>query len=252
MTIIIICTAGNESSVSIVRSEIEGFNRRFNSMKESTIDCLEKCKITVIKVVLMLTSIITLDWHRIFLKEKCKDLKECKTHDELFIELNFYWSYFAYDLFHQLLKQLTFRDSLFESIARKMAVYKKDLKKFRKRTPLKLFCQAVPYTNKDPPPGFRKMVTTHKWPDTITLEHVENFRKRFINTFNLQQCAMIVYSIRTGSFEVTWFVLIPDTVIEILKKSTAKIAAFQQYNVSMVVINEVCVFEAPLQLQVSY
>ena len=63
---------------------------------------------------------------------------------------------------------------------------------------------------------------------------------------------MIVYSIRRGSFEVTWFVLIPDTVIEILKKSTAKIAAFQQYNVSMVVINGICVFEAPLQPQVSY
>ena len=235
-----------------MRSEIEGFNQRFNSMKELTIDCLEKCKITVIKVVLMLTSIVTLDWHRIFLKEKCKDLKECKTHDDLFIELNFYWNYLAYDLFHQLLKQLTFRDSSFESIAGEMAVYKKDLKKFRKRTTLKLFCLAVPYTNKHPPPGFSNMVTTHKWPDTITLEHVENFRKRFINTFNLQQCAMIVYSVRTGSFEVTWFVLIPDTVIEILKKSKAKISVFQQYNVSMIVINGICVFEAPLQPQVSY
>ena len=96
------------------------------------------------------------------------------------------------------------------------------------------------------------MVTTHKWPDTITLEHVEMFRESFVNTFNLQQFAMIVYSIRRGSFEVTWFVLIPDTVIEILKKSTAKIAAFQQYNVSMIVINGICVFEAPLQPQVSY
>ena len=96
------------------------------------------------------------------------------------------------------------------------------------------------------------MVTTHKWPDTITLEHVENFRKLFINTFNLQQCAMIVYSVRTGSFEVTWFVLIPDTVIEILKKSKAKISVIQQYNVSMIVINGICVFEAPLQPQVSY
>ena len=252
MTIIIICTAGNESSVSAVRSEIEGFNRRFNSMKESTIDCLEKCNITCIWMVFILTSIVTFDMHKAYLDEKCEDLEKCESHLKLFIMLNFYWNYLSCDLFHQLIKELTWKDKSFESIAGKMVVYIKDLQEFRKRTTLKLFCQAVPYTNKDPPPGFRKMVNTHKWPDTITLEHVENFRKRFINTFNLQQCAMIVNSIRTGSFEVTWFVLIPDTVIEILKKSTSKISVFQQYNVSMVVINGICVFEASLQPQVSY
>ena len=245
---------GNDSTaVEALKMEIKGFHRWFNCVKESTIKCLEKCQIiSVMAVVYMLTAILSVDEHKKFLEEKHKVLRKCDDHWELFGELNLYWNYLAYDLFHQLLKQLTEKNKSFESIAGEMAVYKKDLKKFRKRTTLKLFCQAVPYTNKDPPPGFSNMVTTHKWLDTITLEHVENFRKRFVNTFNLQQCAMIVYSIRTGSFEVTWFVLIPDTVIEILKKSTAKIAAFQQYNVSMIVINGICVFEAPLQPQVSY
>ena len=234
-----------------MQSEIEHFNRRFNSMKESTIDCLEQCKITVIRVVFILTSIVNFQIHKAYLKEKREDLENCKSHLKLFIMLNFYWNYLSYDLFHQLIKELTWKDKSFESIAGEMVVYIKDLQEFRKRTTLKIFCQAVLYTNKDPPPGFKKMVTTHKWPNTITLEHVENFRKRFMNTFNLQECAMIVNSIRTGSFEVTWFVLIPDTVIEILK-SKAKISVFQQYNVSMVVINGVCVFEASLQPQVSY
>ena len=244
---------GNDSTaVEALKMEIKVFHRWFNCVKESTIKCLEKCQIAVRIVVYMLTAILSVDKHKKFLEEKHKVLRKCDDHWELFGELNLYWNYLACDLLDKLIEELTVKNNSFESIAREMAAYKEDLQSFRKRTTLKLFCQAVPYTNEDPPPGFRKMVTTHKWPDTITLEHVENFQTSFRNTFNLQQCAMIVNSIRTGSFEVTWFVLIPDTVIEILKKSKAKIAAFQQYNVNMVVINGICVFEAPLQPQVSY
>ena len=114
-------------------------------MRESTIDCLEKLKITVIRVVFILTSIVTFDMHKAYLEEKCKDLEKCKSHLKLFIMLNFYWNYLAYDLFHQLIKELTWKDKSFESIAGEMAAYKKDLKMFRKRTTLKLFCLAVPY-----------------------------------------------------------------------------------------------------------
>ena len=78
----------------------------------------------------MLTSIFTFDWHRKFLEEKCKDLKECKNHDDLFIELNFYWSYLAYDLLDQLIEELTWKNSLFESVAGEMALYKEDLQQF--------------------------------------------------------------------------------------------------------------------------
>ena len=45
-----------------------------------------------------------------------------------------------------------------------MAEYVKDVEKFREDTPLVLFCQAVPYMERDPPPGLKTLVTGHQWP----------------------------------------------------------------------------------------
>ena len=130
----------------------------------------------------MITSIITVDLHRAFLDERRKDLHECKDHWELFTLLNFHWNYLSYDMLDQLIDELTVRDSSFEAIAGEMVVYKKELLEFRKRTSLKLFCQAVPHSKEDPPAGFRKMVTSHKWPGTITLEVVEEFTEKLCRT----------------------------------------------------------------------
>ena len=126
-----------------------------------------------------------------------------------------------------------------------MAEYKKEIHEFRKCTTLKLFCLAVPGTVATPPPGFSTMVTKHHWPDTVTLEDVEKFRIKFMQTFNLQQCAMIVEVIRANSFSITWFVLLSNTVITTLKKCTANTAVFQNYCVSMVEIDGVCVYKIP-------
>ena len=242
--------AGSESAVTSLRSQIKRLNRRFTAIKESTIKCLEQCCIAVKVVVFMLTSIITVDLHRAFLDERRKDLHECKDHWELFTLLNFHWNYLSYDMLDQLIDELTERDSSFEAIAREMVVYKKELVEFRKRTLLKLFCLAVPGTVATPPPGFRSMVTKHHWPDTVTLEDVEKFRIKFMQTFNLQQCAMIVEVIRANSFSITWFVLLSNTVITTLKKCTANAAVFRQYCVSVVEMDGVCIYQTPVQQEV--
>ena len=241
----------DRADVEALKLEIKGFHRWFNCVKESTIKCLMKCQIAVMTVVYMLTTILSVDEHKEFLKKQHKVLRKCDDHWELFGELNLYWNPFTCDLLDELIEELVEKNEEFESIASEMAAYKEHMQEFRKCTALKLFCLAVPHTNDKPPPGYRKMVTKHNWPDTITLEDVEEFRKGFINTFNLKQWAMIVYRICTGSFEVTWFVLIPDFVIEIMKNSTAKIAVFQHNNVYMVIINGDCVFEAPSLSHVS-
>ena len=56
--------------VAQVEAQIKGFRRRFNAIKESTIRCLERCRITVMSAVLMLTSIGAVDEHKGFLEEK--------------------------------------------------------------------------------------------------------------------------------------------------------------------------------------
>ena len=228
-------------SVETVQTQLKGFHRRFKAIKELTINCLEACKITVLTVVFMLTEIRALDLHKVFLEEKHRTLRKSEDHLELFILLNFYWDYLAYDLLDQLIEELTEKNKAFESIAGEIAVYKKDLQRFRKRTNLELFCQAVPSTlDDDPPPGFRKMVFIFDWPKTVTLEDVEVFRRRYACKYNLKECAMILNTIGTGSFTVIWF--IPVTVIETLTKKRA-LDIIKEFNVTRLEIDGRCIYQ---------
>ena len=130
-----------------------------------------------------------------------------------------------------------------------MTEYVKDVEKFRQDTPLVLFCQAVPYMERDPPPGLRTLVTEHQWPETATLGDVEGFKESFLDVFEsflgvfgLPKCAMMMDGIRRGSFKVTWFVLLPATVVQQLKGSKGRIRLFKDFKVTSVKIDEECIY----------
>ena len=237
----ILKTSGSTEAVEALEVEIEGFCERFNSLKELTIQGLEKCFVTVMAVVYILTNIRTQE-HRVFLKENHKVLRQCADHLELFGSLNFYWNYLAYDLLDHLIRQLTKKHNWFQTaVAGEMAVYKKDMEEFRKRTSLVLFCEAEPVTlEEDPPPGFRKMVVKFDWPKTATLEDVEKFRRRYASSYDLQTCAMMLNSVGTGSFTVTWF--IPVSVVEMLRKKRA-LTVFKEFSVARLEIDGSCLYE---------
>ena len=126
------------------------------------------------------------------------------------------------------------KDKAFKAIGGEMEMYTNDLQKFRQHTTLELFCQTnTTSTECDPPPGFRKMVVKHNWPNTVTLEDVEKFRQRYAQAYNLRKCAMMLNSIWTGSFVVVWFV--PATVINILRNKRA-LNVYKEFQVSRLVI----------------
>ena len=207
-------------------------------MKDSTIECLEKFKITVLKVAFWLTSIKALDEHEIFLKDNHEKIHSCRHHSELFSFLNFYWSYLAFDLLHQLLEVLTNKENSFSSLLEEMELYKRDIEQFRRSTTLELFCQAEPHREVDAPPGFRKMVSDHNWPNTVTLEDVERFRNRIQQIYDLKKCALMVKSVRTGSFIVTWFVHV--SVVEILRRNI-DLKLIEEFQVSRLEIDGICI-----------
>ena len=113
--------------VAQVQVKIKSFRRRFNAIKESTIGCLERCRITVMSAVLMLTSIGAVDEHKVFLEEKYKILLESRNLFEMFAVLNFYWNYLACNLLDQFIEELALKDNRFETVAGEMAEYKRDL-----------------------------------------------------------------------------------------------------------------------------
>ncbi|CAI8053745.1 hypothetical protein GBAR_LOCUS29368, partial [Geodia barretti] len=236
--------ANTTGTVAMVQAEIKRLHRRFNSLKELTIRGLEKSKVAVMTVVYYLTTILTVREHKGFLEEKQKSLSESSNHWELFGKLNLYWTYLSYGLLEHLVDELALKHNWFQTAAGEMTAYKKDLEEFRKRTTLVLFCEADPRVlDEDPPPGFRKMVVKFDWPQTATLEDVEKFRRRYAISYDLQTCAMMLNSIGTGSFTVTWFV--PVSVVEMLRKKRA-LAVFKEFSVTRLEIHtstQICVYQ---------
>ena len=226
-----------DTSVEAVREKMKGLRQRFASIRKSTIICLEKCQIAAMTVLTLLSSIFGFDVRKVVLYKHQKDLDEVESNSELFGYLNLYCNYLKYKPFSLLLQEHALKESAFAGVRNEMAEYVKDVEKFRQDTSLVLFCQAVPYMERDPPPGLQILVTEHQWPETATLGDVEGFKEGFLGVFGLPECAMMMDGIRRGSFKVTWFVLLPATVVQLLKGSKGKIRLFRDFKVTSVKID---------------
>ena len=264
--------------MEVLRRKIGVFEREFNAMKMATIQCLERFRISVMCVVYTLTSLRAdgMGEHKMFLERYRSTLKKSQDHWELFGSLNlYYWNYLAYHLLDHLIVELSLNhqyltdvdgktveqsltdaeirtmEQLFTDIIGRMEQYKTDLKCFRMSTPLSLFCEAQEDEIDEPPPNFRKIVAKHNWSDhtnTITLEEVEIFRQRYVRYYNLRNCAMMLNSIRRGTFTITWFV--PSSVIELLKKGRP-VQVLKDFDVIRMEVAGFCVYEAPVIRHVS-
>ena len=211
----------------------------------STIECLEKCKMVVKTVVFLLMSIKAVDEHKMFLKKEHKTLRKCEDHWELFGDLNLYWNYLAFDLLEQLIEVLTLKQAEFDPIATEMASYKGELENFRRSTALELFCLAeASKLGANIPESFKEVVVKFEWPGEVNLEMVEEFRQRYAQAYNLDKCAMLIYSIRAGSFTVTW--LLPNSVLDRLTKTTAPVQLFRHFRVIRLDIDGKCFYKMPV------
>ena len=224
--------------------QVEKLRQRFNGIKRATINCLIMCQIAVATMPCWLTEINSLCEHELFLNENLEFFAECKTYWLLFGKLNFYWNYLAYDLLYQLIEVLSHSYTDFKPIHRDIVAYKKDVEEFRKCTFLKVFCEVQPEPLNDPPPGLKAMVVQFKWAKDVTLEEVERFRRRYAMSRRLNKCAMMVNSIRPGSFTVTWFV----AVSTIRRMAGMDVELFAEFNVITLVIGGTCTYVSPAQL----
>lgn len=88
------------------------------------------------------------------------------------------------------------------------------------------------------------MVTKHQWGETVTLEDVERFRRVFLHSFHLQDCAVMVHSIKKGSFKVVWFVVSLPVDLP-WRKGEGNINFLEDFKVDSVVIDGECVYKEP-------
>ena len=203
----------------------------------------------MVTVVCLVTTILGFNMRNALQSKHHKDLHECKDHWELFGFLNLYWNYLSFNLLKQLLDEHALKDC--SHTRNEMVLYTEDIERFMRETPLVLYSSAIIHPEFTPP-GFQKMVTEHKFSESTTFESLEDFRKGFLDTFGLPDCVMLFCRVDIGSNAVTWFVLLPKTVIQQLKGSQGKIKVFKDFKVASVEIDQNRIFHIQDSKQVSY
>ena len=177
-----------------VQAKIRQFEKRFNELKRACRACLEKCKITVKCVVDALTDIPAddVDQYEQFIQSHLKVLYQSSNHAELFGTLSFNMNYLS----PQLLDYIA--DEFKLEIENEMEAYKKDLERFRMKTPLTLFCRTQKRRIRLSP-ELQETVANFDWPhdlNGVTLEVVEQFRQQYACHYKLRDIAMILAEVR--------------------------------------------------------
>ena len=217
-------------------AKIRNLDNRFDAMKKHIRECLEKCMISVARVAnaLMSLSADDVDEHKQFLESHVSAFIRAANHSELFGAMNFNWNYLSYYLLDHLVQGFQL-----EEVKGEMEAYKKDLRQFREKTPLTLFCQTQKRGHVRLYPGFQEMVAKFDWPAKATLEVVEQFRQEYAYNYSLRECAMMLAEVRPGSFIVTWF--IPESIVEKLRAKLPR-AILKKYFVTELKITGRCVY----------
>ena len=196
---------------------INVLEKRFNELKMTIIECLEKHKILVRRVADVLTQLSPDDdeHHKIFFKKNVKDLAAAASNSELFLTMNSHWNYLDPSLLNHMVKKLELK-----KVKGEMEAYESDLEIFRKKTPLTLFCVSQKKKRKiELPKDFNEVDAEFDWTNNadVTLEDVEQFRQEYASHYGVHKFAMMIAKVRPGSFIITLF--IPESIVKKLKES---------------------------------
>ena len=234
------------TSTEEVKRMIAELDNEFENLKIAIRECLERQRVLVSKVTDALTSLspdCEEQHKKLFTESHIRALGQAPNIFMLFIIMNPYWNYLDPGLLEHLVKKCHL-----EVMKQQIENYKSDLQQFRKKTPLKIFCQTQKRKRKKFDEDFKEMVAEFHWPENVTLEDVEEFRQEYASEYNLHKCAMMIAHIRHGSYIITWF--IPESVVEKLKAKVPR-EIFKKYCVTKLEIAGTCVYRSRKAQKVS-
>ena len=237
--------AGPVSS-EYIKTEIKQFETRFNHLKKTTRECLDKRRVAVKSVADALTSLPTddVDEHRQFLESHVSAFYQAHDTSELFGIMNPNWNYLSYQLLDHLIEEFDL-----DEVKGEMAAYKGDLRQFREKTPLNRFCQTQKKRRLRLDPEFQEVVAEFDWPEDVTLEVVEQFRQEYACHYHLRECAMMLAEVKPGSFIITWFV--PAAISEKLRANAPR-TVLKKYSVTELKIAGMSIYCSPFYNATKY
>ena len=150
---------------------------KFNGLKKKIRECIDKRKVAVTDVPDALTSLSPDDdeYHQRFLEGHIEKLYAASSNTVLFGTMNFHWNYLDPSLLDHLVTELELVE-----VKPDMTTYQSELKQFRLKTPLNLFCKTQRKKKVELSPKFKEMVAEFGLPNDVTLEVLEQFRQEYI------------------------------------------------------------------------
>ena len=225
-------------SVRYVEAKIRKMKKTFKHLKKATLESLEKYRIPVNRVAETLRSLSADgdDDHKLFTEKHMSVFEEAGSNSVLIGHLDFNMDYLSYHLLDCVIHEFQLED-----VKVQMEAYKSDVQKFRVKVPLTVFCRAKSRTGIKFSSEFKEVVAEFPHPSGLSLENMEQFRKKYTTHYNLRDCSMILAGVSShdSSFVSTW--LIPQSVVDALKKTLPRVV-FEEHSVSKFSVAGVCVY----------
>ena len=226
---------GERSTIEKVQSHIDWLKKMFKSLKDAALAEIERAGISIATLVDKITSLPAPrqeQYKRFITKYRGK------TATQLF--LHCHWEYLNCDILGILITEFCRSLSSPCELVQQFAVYKRDLRQFMKHTTVSLFCKA----NKDmgyqeSPNGFLKLYSRHVWRPPITLEKIDDFRRRFAYKYNLRSCTVFLLSLEHGSIAIT--MQAPESVELMIKTSDNEF--FKEHGIVLMRLNDTVVYQ---------
>ena len=195
-----------------IRSNIQRLQAKFEELKKAVIKSLNSKGIAVTHFVRELTLLpaSNVAEHENYFPEDVKELGKCVKYRPLFSCLNPHWNYISPHLLYHLIRK-------FLKAFKEMMAYNRELRQFRSQTSLRMFVQ-IEQTHTQLPEGF-SCILVHMKSDILkdmTLENVENFRKKYMKHHNLCDYTLMLVSNATMLPSAATF-SVPKSVTEGLK-----------------------------------
>ena len=158
-----------------------------------------------------------------YLKENVNELYACESVRAVFSYIGFHMDYLNPDIYQHLIAEFNL-----DSLVAPMEKYKDMLEQSLQYITLQTFCSidGTKYTP-DPPKGFVKFVSKHKWEGNVSMKQVIEFRAKCASQYDVRDCAVWLVGITKGCVLIT--LLVPKAIVPAIQATSE--AFFQKYSI---------------------
>ena len=245
---------GNEARNIFSTTERKQVERRimlltkwFEQLRENTLQQLEnRVSVSDLRNKVSSLNALAIDKSiKTFMIDTIKSFSDSDTHELVFLYLNTYWSYLSYHLLEKLIRDFEMVD-----LEKEMEEFKAEVMEFMEQTPVKVYAAAQISQDVEPPDGFVKFVSHHKYPKDSLLKCVKDIRRKFSTEYKFEEYALMLSAALPQSIEIVWF--IPESVVQhvIQVTSTTERAIFRKLMLMKLECNVETIYEDDLTSEV--